>query len=117
MLTEACYSQKTIEKLDKTIEDPVFIAVSLKRSRYINAETFKSRFEWDKRLAPSDSLLNGYKAGRISWNEYIPIFEKEMQREESQKALIELTHRAINENVVIWCFCGLIKTGTIATGF
>lgn len=55
-----------------------------------------------KLLAPPLELKNGYKRGEISWEEYVPIFRKEVL--EPQSILIKMfAYMALNNNLTFLC--------------
>jgi len=111
MLSESYFHTVSIKRMEERFNDPVFISVARGKPRYINAETFRDRFEWNKDLAPSQKLLNEYNAGLITWDEYVPRFEEEMKKPTSKDALLDIVKRAENENIILFCHEGP-KAGT-----
>lgn len=56
-------------------------------------------------LAPSVKLLEDWKKGQISWEEYERRFREEMERPESREKIEELRNRVgAGENIRLICF-------------
>ena len=61
---------------------------------------------WDKGLAPSLELLNDYRRGLVSWDEYTRRYLWEMaNRLDSIEAVASLRHRVLNETITLLCSC------------
>lgn len=58
---------------------------------------------WDKELAPSLSLLEEWRAERLSWDEFARRYRDEMSSRGA--AIAELARRAQEGNVALLCGC------------
>ena len=58
---------------------------------------------WWKILAPSMDLLKDYRAGRASWDDYVPRYTKEVL-EGQRDFVIELAELAERRDVTILCY-------------
>lgn len=60
---------------------------------------------WNRDLAPSRELLKDYKAGRVSWQQYVARFREE--KEEALPSILEdLRRKAGRREVVLVCLEG-----------
>ena len=55
-------------------------------------------------LAPSWELVNDYKAGKITWSEYIKRYVKEMDNVEALMEMIRIRKLAETEDVRLICY-------------
>ena len=61
---------------------------------------------WDKGLAPSLELLNDYRRGLVSWDEYTRRYLWEIaNRPDSIEAVATLRSRVPNETITLLCSC------------
>lgn len=58
---------------------------------------------WLKELAPSWNLLNDWKEGKISWQQYTARYREEMQKTEAQQALEFI--RTVAEELDVYLLC------------
>lgn len=63
----------------------------------------------DKRLAPSEDLLNDFKKWRINWEQYEVRFKEEMKQEPMLTALRQLYVACKDQDVILVCYCGDYK--------
>ena len=61
--------------------------------------------EWIRDLSPSADLLKKYKDGKIEWDEFIQLLEKEFKENEKFPAIIDrLRQLSINETITLLCY-------------
>lgn len=56
-------------------------------------------------LGPSRETLHAFKSGAIDWDEYARRYLEEIQNDEAQQALQELTAVAAEGTVTLMCIC------------
>lgn len=60
--------------------------------------------EWMKELAPSTDLLDAYLDGTVEWETYERRFHEELETEQAQERLSELTRRVSSgETITLLC--------------
>lgn len=79
-------------------EDDVLICVSRKYPWFVE----RLRMVWLSELAPSQALLEVWKSGRISWEEYIIQYEIEMMHPLKQKAIRSLRRDDMTYRLMCW---------------
>ncbi len=69
-----------------------------------NAEMIEVTRSKGSVLSPSWELLNAYKAGKITWDEYIERFKKEMDNPKSMEEMLRIGELARKKDVYLVCF-------------
>lgn len=85
-----------------------FILVDITRGnkpKWFNPDVY--RLQW---LAPSWELLKGFKAGNITWDDYVKIYWEEVlshyPKDQIIRVLTQLSEKCGDKDVVLLCHCG-----------
>jgi len=88
-------------KINDYPENEAKLCVSRTYPRFIK----KGKMTHFYSLAPSEELLNAYKAGKLTWEQYTDRFKDEMRRKATSRKNLEwLKHRDISSPIRLLCY-------------
>lgn len=61
--------------------------------------------EYISKLAPSRELINEYRRGEVSWDDFGERYLKELSNDSSQTELLRLARMARSQVITLLCFC------------
>jgi uncharacterized protein YeaO (DUF488 family) len=86
-----------VSKLKKQNPSAIFIAVTRTSPRF-------KYTQWLKSLAPSSILLQAHRNGLLKWEDYVGLYKKEMDNEESKADMQWVKELAKSKDVYLVCF-------------